>query len=185
MDDYYEVLGVSKTASAEEIKKAYRAAAIKNHPDRNPGDATAEERFKKINAAYAVLSDPQQRVQYDRYGSTTDQSFYGQQRQQQYDPFWDMFNNGQSYQSYSQNSYNNWSHTNQEQKNPSRSEAFSMLLKYICILVVSSFFFKYSILFLPIGPILVLLAFANGISGVLRSLKYIFTKKPKTGGDSK
>ena len=48
MDDLYEVLGVSKTASAEEIKKEYRASAIKNHPDRNPGDATAEERFKKI-----------------------------------------------------------------------------------------------------------------------------------------
>lgn len=65
--DYYEVLSVNQTASAEEIKKAYRKLALETHPDRNPGDARAEERFKKINEAYGVLSDPQKRSQYDEY----------------------------------------------------------------------------------------------------------------------
>lgn len=67
--DYYETLGVSRNASDEEIKKAYRALARKYHPDHNPNDPTAEERFKDISEAYAVLSDPQKRAQYDRFGS--------------------------------------------------------------------------------------------------------------------
>ena len=66
--DYYEVLGVSKTASAEEIKKAYRKSAMKYHPDRNPGDASAEAKFKEVGEAYEVLSDADKRARYDQYG---------------------------------------------------------------------------------------------------------------------
>jgi curved DNA-binding protein len=66
--DYYEVLGVKKTAPEEEIKKAYRKLAMKHHPDRNPGNKQAEERFKEINEAYAVLSDKAKRQQYDQFG---------------------------------------------------------------------------------------------------------------------
>lgn len=66
--DYYEVLGISRSASDSEIKKAYRALAVKYHPDKNPDDAAAEERFKECAEAYAVLSDPQKRASYDRFG---------------------------------------------------------------------------------------------------------------------
>jgi molecular chaperone DnaJ len=67
--DYYEVLGVSRDADETAIKKAYRRLALQNHPDRNPGDAAAEARFKEAAAAYAVLSDPSKRAHYDRFGT--------------------------------------------------------------------------------------------------------------------
>jgi len=66
--DYYEILGVSKSSSADEIKKAYRKVAMQFHPDRNPGDKEAEEKFKEAAEAYEVLSDQEKRAQYDRFG---------------------------------------------------------------------------------------------------------------------
>lgn len=66
--DYYKVLGVEKTATAEQIKKAYRKLAVKYHPDKNPGDKVAEDKFKEINEAYEVLSDAEKRKKYDQFG---------------------------------------------------------------------------------------------------------------------
>ena len=66
--DYYEVLGLQKGASAEEIKKAYRKLAKENHPDLHPGDKACEERFKEINEAYEILSDDDKRAKYDQFG---------------------------------------------------------------------------------------------------------------------
>ena len=66
--DYYEILGVNKSASADEIKKAYRKVAMQHHPDRNPGDKSAEDKFKEAAEAYEILSDTDKKAQYDRYG---------------------------------------------------------------------------------------------------------------------
>lgn len=68
MADYYDVLEIARDASGEDIKKAYRKQALKYHPDRNPGDSSAEKRFKDISEAYEVLSDDGKRKTYDRYG---------------------------------------------------------------------------------------------------------------------
>jgi len=76
--DYYKILGVKKSASDEEIKKAYRKLAMKFHPDHTKGDKTAEEKFKKISEAYAVLSDKEKRRQYDTFGSDGFQQRFSQ-----------------------------------------------------------------------------------------------------------
>lgn len=88
---YYEILGVSKTAEAEEIKRAYRKLAVKYHPDKNPGNSEAEERFKELGEAYEVLMDPDKRAAYDRYGHAAFQQGSGISRGGgMHDPF-DIF----------------------------------------------------------------------------------------------
>jgi len=77
--NYYKKLGVTKNADQNEIKKAYRKLALKYHPDRNKGDKQAEEKFKQISEAYAVLSDPKKKQQYDTYGSADFQKRYSQE----------------------------------------------------------------------------------------------------------
>ena len=66
--DYYEVLGLSRNASEDELKKAYRKVAMKHHPDRNPGDKKAEEKFKEASEAFEVLGDREKRARYDQFG---------------------------------------------------------------------------------------------------------------------
>lgn len=78
--DYYSILGVDKNASASDIKKAYRKLALKYHPDRNPNDKEAENRFKEVNEAYEVLSDPEKRKKYDQFGQYWQQADQFQQR---------------------------------------------------------------------------------------------------------
>ena len=183
MDDLYAVLGVSKTASADEIKKAYRDAAFRYHPDRNAGDAAAEEKFKQINAAYAVLSDSAKRREYDLYGSTGQQSRPNQQYgQQEYDAFWEAFVNGRGYSQQSNQRQYTYTWSSQPKREPTRSEAFSSLLGGIITCILGLTFFRISIIFFPIGPILSIWAIVSGASKALGSIKYILNPGPKTGG---
>lgn len=82
--DYYEILGVPRTADAETIKKAYRALALKYHPDRNPGDKKAEETFKAINTAYDALSDPKKKALYDEFGEVALREGFNAEQFRQY-----------------------------------------------------------------------------------------------------
>ena len=75
--DPYEVLGVDRKASAEDIKKAYRKQAIKHHPDKNPGDKSAEDKFKEAASAYEILSDTEKKAKYDRFGHNAPGGFGG------------------------------------------------------------------------------------------------------------
>jgi len=93
--DYYEILGVPRDATEEEIKKAYRKAAFRHHPDRNRGDKEAEERFKEIAEAYRVLSDPEKRARYDRFGHEgLNGEFVAQGAADVFDLFGDLFGGG-------------------------------------------------------------------------------------------
>ncbi|HBW47924.1 TPA: molecular chaperone DnaJ, partial [bacterium] len=88
--DYYEILGVNKDASIDEIKKEYRRLAMRYHPDKNPGNKEAEEKFKEISTAYAILSDPEKRAQYDRFGHSAFEQRSAGGAYTQVDPF-DLF----------------------------------------------------------------------------------------------
>jgi molecular chaperone DnaJ len=194
VEDLYSALGVSRTASADEIKKAYREAAFKYHPDRNPGDKAAEEKFKTINAAYAVLGDEAKRREYDRYGSADEYANArrgswqgGGQEGETGDPFWDWFNDTREESGdrrtytwygpfgwYTQSSRQTRRESGPE---PTKGEAFASLVKNAVILGMGLLFFRYSWFILPIGPILSIAAIINGASGAVRSLKQLFQTK--------
>ena len=89
--DYYEVLGVDRNATEADLKKAYRKLALQFHPDRNPGDAEAEEKFKEATEAYEVLSDPQKRQTYDQFGHQGLQGGFGGFNPEHFSDFTDIF----------------------------------------------------------------------------------------------
>ncbi len=175
MNDLYSALGVAKTASADEIKKAYRKLALKYHPDKNPGDKVSEDKFKEISAAYAVLGDETKKSQYDMYGSA---DAYAQSQRQSYgqgygqnpfggDDFWEWYS-----QATQQSAYRRTYTYRQRNTEPlTRSDYFFALIRYGLTLLAGLGLFWPTFILFPIGPILCIAAIVNGASGILRSLK--------------
>ena len=194
MEDLYAVLGASKDASQDEIKSAYRKLAMKYHPDRNPGNKEAEEKFKNISAAYDVLGDETKRRSYDSYGafgSQSQQSYnqqynpWGQQsaydgQSYQDDPFWQWAQYGWKNEN-SQNGQNRTYYYKYEksEKKYTRAEWFRQFLQSAAILLLSMYFMKFSFFIIPIGPILCIAGVIKGLSGMTKSLKGIFARKTK------
>ena len=199
MNNYYETLGVAKTATADEIKKAYRTLAFKYHPDRNPGNAEAEEKFKQISAAYDVLGDEAKRRQSDM-GQSKDsyarsQTAGNQQYQRQYqytysnpfgdDNFWEWFNSAQfrSRNQQTQNTnnyYNQYDYSNRASNEPeTKRDYFSQLFLKALQTFVGFTFFRFSWIIIPFGPIICIGVIVNGISGVIKALKGLFRSSRK------
>ena len=191
MSNYYDILGVPKTATADEIKKAYRTLAFKYHPDRNQGNAEAEEKFKQISAAYDVLGDEAKRRQYDMGYSTDSYSSAGSQsqnyqRQYQYtysnpfgdDNFWEWFNGANFRNRYqqtqrSQNNYSQYNYSNDDEKQ-TRGSYFSTFVLKALQTIVGLMFFRFSWFIIPFGPIICIGVIANGVTGAFRALKGMF-----------
>lgn len=199
MKSYYEILGIEKTATADEIKKAYRSLAFKYHPDRNPGDTVAEEKFKEISAAYDVLGDENKRRNYDLTGqSETYQNSgynYNTYRNSSYsyngnpftdeDTFWQWFSGAQQAQSnresqeYQSNNTRRYYYNARKPEDYSKSECITLIVLKGLQTFVAFTFFRFSIFIFPIGPLLCLLFFVNGVRGLVTGLKGLFSKAKK------
>ena len=200
MTDYYADLGVSKNASADEIKKAYRKLAFKYHPDQNPGDKAAEEKFKKITAAYDVLGDEEKRRQYDNGGfNPFEQAYSSNQTNQSYQntytqgqDFWSWFTNAynagnqrqqqqaenwqEQYTQYSNNTEYEQEHTHRYTYRYSKSTLFSKLMIGILKLLGGLYLFRFSFILIPFGPIFCIMLIAGGVKGIIRSIRLLFSR---------
>ena len=200
MTDYYADLGVSKNASADEIKKAYRKLAFKYHPDQNPGDKAAEEKFKKITAAYDVLGDEEKRRQYDNGGfNPFEQAYSANQTNQSYQntytqgqDFWSWFTNSyntnsqhqhqqaenwqEQYTQYSNNTEYDQEHSHRYTYRYSKSTLFSKLMIGILKLLGGLYLFRFSFILIPFGPILCIMLIAGGVKGIIRSIRLLFSR---------
>jgi molecular chaperone DnaJ len=187
VEDLYSILEVSKTATQDQIKASYKKLARKYHPDLHPGDKTAEEKFKQINAAYDVLGDAAKRAQYDSYGSYDSQSTYNSNwgGQSARDPWsawagaWQQQNQQNNY-SRNDDPYGAWrTYTNYEPRSYTKGDYFFSLLRNLAITAVCFSLSRYSILLFPFGPILCLAGIVSGIGGIIRSLRGLLTGSGK------
>lgn len=179
MEDLYAILGVSKKASADEIKKQYRKLAQKYHPDLNPGDRGAEERFKSISAAYSILGDEQKRKDYDfQLDNPFQAQNYAYNSAASQDPFWEWFNQAAQNQNRGYTSYR-WSsgsqRTQDKQETLSRSEAFSVFLRGLFSFIIGLLFFRISFIIIPFGPLLCIIGITKGVSKMARAVKDFFS----------
>ncbi len=195
MTDYYADLGVSKDASADEIKKAYRKLAFKYHPDQNPGDKVAEEKFKKITAAYDVLGDEAKRRQYDNggfnpfeqaYSNQTNQSGEYQQwtgtYQNAYGDFWTWFTNASASGQHQeeQNPYEETENSKQQQYSHyyrytyNKSTLVGYLLRNLLKVAGGILFLGGLPFFLGFIPGILLIS--SGFRGVIHSVRLLLSR---------
>lgn len=185
-ENYYDILGVPKNATSEQIKKAYRKLAFEYHPDRNPGDKKrAEEKFNKITEAYDVLVDDSKRKNYDLGYSdysnnyqNQSQNYYKTRTTYTYDNpfgenanFWEWFSSSNENKQ-TQNSNSNNHQTSKKYQNYRRTkkEYRSLFFTKILQVFVTLFMFRIAIFF-PFGFLICLGVFINGVSGVFEALK--------------
>ena len=189
MTDYYADLGVSKTATADEIKKAYRKLAFKYHPDQNPGDKGAEEKFKRITAASDVLGDEEKRRQYDNGGAYQSEAYqqwtgtYQNTYQNPYGDFWAWFTNASSAQQRQeeQNPYENTEQhytrrTYKTYRRYTKGGYFNMLILKLLQSVLGVLFFRYSWFIFPFGPIICMGIIIGGFTGVFRAVRGLLSR---------
>ncbi len=193
--DYYEILGVSKTATADEIKKSYRTLAFKYHPDRNPDNPAAEEKFKQVNTAYDILGDEAKRRNYDLGGySYRPEASYSNTRQYHYtyqnpfgdDTFWQWFtNNSQGaynqahqnrHEGYEQNDYKrtyNYSYKDYNYTKKDYIQMFALkLIQTVFALMMFRFFF-----IVPFGILICIGVAVNGVKGMINAIKGLSRSK--------
>ena len=197
MEDLYEVLGLTKNATQSEIKSAYRKLAVKYHPDKNPGNKAAEEKFKKITAAYDVLSDETKRRQYDSYGSTDDYttssnpygsyswgntstwqgqwSRNGTWNAETQDDFNDAFNQWFNYAKNEQNRSQNTYFYQKVSEPQTKSESIIYILQKLAIFLIGLWSFKISWFLLPFGPILSIAAVLHGFTGITKGFRRLIS----------
>lgn len=176
MKDLYGILGVQKTATADEIKKAYRNLAFKYHPDRNAGNSEAEEKFKEINEAYSVLGDETKRRQYDSFGFSTQSQSYGNAYQNagnfysQEDPFAEFFRN--AYRN-NDNARYTYTWTTSRTETPKGRKAFPYFYRSLITVFISM-----GVLYF-VGPwfflikIFAFISLVSGIKNVVRSIRWM------------
>ncbi|WP_407398051.1 DnaJ domain-containing protein [Treponema sp.] len=184
MKDLYEVLGVQKSATADEIKKAYRTLAFKYHPDRNAGDKIAEEKFKEINEAYTVLGDDSKRRQYDSFGqyayqnSSQQNGYHNAENFYTDDPFAEFFRNayrnGGTYNG-SSDANNNYRYTytwtSRNTEEPKGRKAFPFFCRNLCKVMISLAVIYVSGPWFFLVQIIAFFTLISGIKGMIKGAR--------------
>lgn len=169
MENYYNILNISKSADEEEVKKAYRNLAMRYHPDKNPGNKIAEEKFKRISEAYSILSNPQKRKDYDLGMENTFTS--GRTYSQNENPFGEDIFTSEWWQKWRKVRKDNA----KKKEKISRREAFKILIRGIILTIVGVLLFK-SVIFLGVlGLLLALSLVSEGIIRIRKGYTAIFT----------
>ena len=178
MPDYYEILGVSREAGPDQIKKAFREMALKYHPDRNAGNPSAEDQFKKINEAYSVLGDPEKKNMYDMgaysngsSGFDAGSASYGRNGG---DP-WEEFFGSQAGEAWRQSSWTWTNRQNYTAPERTRKDAFEMLFRSVITLLMGVVLFRFSFFFGIFGVVLCIAAIGRGFMNSLRAIHLLFS----------